>query len=93
MALVQINKKADSTLNEAESKQFCRLQADYIWILTHKEQLRKDHSDKYIAVENQVVCFVGKDINDLISKIAKNKKQVDNFAIDFIGKYPVNLLL
>ena len=93
MTLVQINKKADTTLNDEELKLFCRLQTDHIWILTHKEQLRKEYGDKYISVENQAVRFVGNDINDLISKIAKNKKQIDEFAIDFVGKYPANLLL
>jgi hypothetical protein len=93
MTLVQINKKADSMLSEAELKRFCRLQADYIWILTHKKQLRKDYADKYIAVEDQSVRFIGEDINDLLQNIIKNKKQVDDFAIDYIGKHPANLLL
>jgi hypothetical protein len=93
MTLVQINKKSDSRLNEAESKQFCRLQTDFLWILSHRDQLRNEYPGKYIAVENQSVRFVGNDINDLMSQIVKNNCQVDNFAIDFISKYPANLMM
>jgi hypothetical protein len=93
MTLVQINKKAALAFDEVAMKQFCRLQVDQMWIISHKEQLRKTYTDEYIAVQNQSVCFVAKDIENLISNILKNNKQVDDFAIDFIGKYPANLLL
>lgn len=92
MTLVQIDKRADFTLDEAMKKRFCRLQNDYNWVIAHKKQLRTEYPNKYIAVENEVVRFTGNTIEELISEIVSHKEQIDNFAIEYIGEYPVNFL-
>lgn len=93
MALVQFNKKLNDSFDQNEMQRFCRLQVDHLWIISHKSKLRKEYADKYIAVQNQAVYFIGKDIEELIANIITNNKHVDDFAIDFVGKYPTNLLL
>jgi hypothetical protein len=93
MALVQINRRADTTFDKKEIERFCRLQTDHMWIITHKTQLRKEYPNKFVAVENQTVRFVAKDMNKLITSISKNHKPIDDYAIDFISQHPTNLLL
>ncbi|MFB3888215.1 MAG: hypothetical protein ACE14S_01910 [Candidatus Bathyarchaeia archaeon] len=64
-----------------------------MWIVSNEAKLRKDFAGKYIAVENQTVRYVGRDIEELIANILKNRQHVYDFAIDFIGQYPTSLLL
>jgi hypothetical protein len=72
---------------------FSRLQSDYRWILTHKKQLREEYANKYIAVQNETVRFTGNTIEDLIAAMKSNNAQVDNFAIEYVSKHPVDFLL
>lgn len=93
MTLVEINKKADTTFDKNQVEHFCRLQNDQMWIITHKSQLRKEFANRYVAVKNEAVCFVGRSMDELIANIAKGHRQSDEFAIDFISEHPTNLLL
>jgi hypothetical protein len=92
MALIQIDKKADFSLNDIQMKRFYRLQKDYKWILNHKKQLRREYPNKYVAVENEAVRYIGDTMEALMSEIAVNNEQIDNFAIEYLSEHSTNLL-
>jgi len=92
MTLVQIDKKSEFALNDMLAKRFCRLQKDYEWILNHRDNLTTEFPNKYIAVENGVVRFVGDTVEGLMSEISHNHEQVENFAIDFLSLHPQSFL-
>lgn len=92
MTLVQVDRKADFIFDEASVKRFCRIQNDHNWIISHKKQLRQEHPNKYIAVENETVRFTGNTIEDLLSEIKTHEEQIEDFAIDFIDERPINFL-
>jgi hypothetical protein len=93
MTLVEIAKKADSTLDEHFLKRYSRLREDFVWILANKEKLRTIYTNKYIAVENKTVRFTGDTIEELMSNIRIQNEQIDDFVIEYIGRLPANLLL
>ena len=92
MTLVQIDKKAHFALDNAVVKRFNRLQQDYNWVFSHKKELTKQFPDMYIAVENETVRFACATVNELMSKIAQNNEQVDNFAIEYLDQHPRSFL-
>lgn len=92
MNVVQTDEKTDFIFDEEMKKRFRRLQNDYKWIITHKNQLRSEYPNKYIAVENEKVRFTGNTIEELISEITAHKEQTDNFAIEYVAEHPANFL-
>ncbi len=92
MAVIQIDKKADFNIDSALLKRFHRLQNDYNWIISHKQQLRNEYPNKYVAVENKTVRYVGDSMENLIATITKNHEQIDNFAIEYISEHQTSLL-
>ncbi len=93
MSLVEIEKRPPVTLDEALLKRFYRLREDFLWILTTKKKLRKKYPNKYVAVRNRTVRFANDTIEELLAEIKTHREQVDDFAIEYIGEHPVNLLL
>lgn len=92
MVLVEIKRKTDITLNKELLVSYRRVQEDFMWILTNKEKLRTKYVNKYIAVENKEVKYTNGTIDGLIAKIKSSGKQVEDFAVEYIGESPVNLL-
>ena len=92
MTLVEIKKKTDSILDKNFQMKYRRLQEDFLWILTNKEKLRSEYSNKYIAVENKEVKCTDDTIDGIIAKIKRSKRQVEDFAIEYIEECPANLL-
>jgi len=92
MTLVEIRKKTDTVLDKELQMKYRRLQEDFLWILANKEKLRDEYANKYIAVENKEVKYSDDTINGIITKIKQSKRKVEDFAIEYIGECPVNLL-
>jgi hypothetical protein len=92
MALIEIRRQRGRTVDKNLLKTFQRLKADYLWVLKNEEKLRKSYGNKYVAVENQTVRFVDDSIEGLTSKIIDSNGHVEDYAIQYIGKSPVNLL-
>jgi hypothetical protein len=92
MTLVEIKKKIDSVLDKNLQMKYRRLQQDYLWILVNEEKLRKGYPNKYIAVQNQTVGFVDDSIEGIVLKITQSGRQVEDYAIEYIGQHPVNFL-
>ncbi|XHH08596.1 MAG: hypothetical protein ACFCUE_13655 [Candidatus Bathyarchaeia archaeon] len=92
MTLVQIDKQAGFSIDNALVEKFCRLQNDYKWIISHNKKLRKEYPNQYIAVENQSVRYAEKTVEALMASITKNSEKVENFAIEYINQQPNKLL-
>jgi hypothetical protein len=92
MTLVEIKKKTDIILDKELQAKYRRLQEDFLWILANKEKLRNEYANKFIAVENKEVKYSNDTISGIIAKIKQSKRQVEDFAIEYIGECPVNLL-
>ncbi len=92
MTLVEIKKKTDDILDKDLQMRYRRLQEDFLWILTNKEKLRTKYANKYIAVENKEVKYANDTINGIIATIKRSGRQMEDFAIEYIGECPANLL-
>jgi hypothetical protein len=91
MAVVQIKKK--TVFDRTFLNRYDRLHNDYLWILTNTDKLRATYPNKYVAVENRTVKFSSGSIGEIMAEIKASNQQVDDFAIEFIGKRPVDFLL
>jgi len=92
MTLVEIRKHTDHTFDRQLLQKYSRVRDDYFWILRNKETLRQKYANKYIAVQNKTVEFVADTIPQITWKIKQSGKQVEDYAIEYIGEHPVNFL-
>jgi hypothetical protein len=92
MTLVEVRKGVDRTFDKQLLQKYSRVREDYLWILRNKETLRQKYANKYIAVQNKTVEFVGDTIPKITAKIKQSGKQVEDYAIEYIGEHPVNFL-
>lgn len=89
-----LNKDVDNPRVESRLlNKLNRLTKDYSWIADNKEELVKSHLNLYIAVKNQKIAFEDKDFDGLLTKIRRSRHKVDEYAIDFVRRHPVCLLL
>lgn len=63
------------------------------WIQSKIEDLRKEHENKFIAVENKELIAEDKDIKKIIKKIIKMKKNPAAITIEFINKKGFKMIL
>lgn len=66
---------------------------NYRWIISHEKELRENYPNKYIAVEDQKVIFVGDNIGEIVSQVKLANREIDDFAIELIREHPTNLLV
>ena len=92
MSLVEIKKQVDPSLDREFLNKYRRLREDLLWILASKEQLRSTYANKYVAVENKTVKFTDTTIEGILFEIHAAGRQVEDFAIEYIGKQPANFL-
>jgi len=70
-----------------------RLQKDYSWISSNNKKLRTSHLNQFIAVKNQKIVFEDKDFKALLKKIKSSRSKIDEYAIEYVRKHPICLLL
>lgn len=92
MSLIRINKEIDPTLEKELLRTNSRLRSDFLWILANDKNLRKRYANKYIAVRNKSVNFVGDTIEEMIITINSAHKQIDNFVIQYVTEEPISFL-
>ncbi len=75
------------------SQQRENLRADYKWISTQEETLRKKYLNKYVAVKNKEVLFADDNAYTLIDNLKAKGISVSNTAIKFLSDHPTCFLL
>jgi len=92
MALIEIKKKTDSTFDKELLEKYLRLREDFLWTIANKDKLRTKYAKKYVAVENKKVKYASTTIEGIMSKILRANRKVEDFAIEYVGEHPTNLL-
>jgi hypothetical protein len=92
MAVIEIKKHKNRTVDKTLLNTYYRMSDDYAWILANMEKLRKSFPDEYIAVQSKTVRFANESIQGIIRNITDSGEQVENYAIEYIGKQRVNFL-
>jgi len=93
MALIEIKKATDITFDKKLLERYDRLREDYLWIFATIKKLRTKYPNKYIAVKNKKVKYTNGTIESIIEEILRSDRKVEDFAIEYVGEHPVNLLL
>ncbi len=66
---------------------------DIKWLNDHKEELRKDYKNKFVAIKGNKILDSGADVDDLIKKL-KNKGIDPSFVlVEFITEKEMKLIL
>lgn len=89
---LEIKREIDPALEKELMKSNRKLREDFLWIFANEDKLREKYANKYIAVNNKRVVFADDTMKDIITEINSAKKQLQDFAIQFITDKPVNFL-
>jgi hypothetical protein len=87
------NPKKGSMVQTNLTKEYQKLQCDYLWISSEQEKLREKNENKYVAVKNKKVVLADTDIFRLLTTLKAQGYKVDDFAIEYISECPSCLLL
>jgi len=76
------------------TKSFSKYRNNLYWLADHRDEIRKDYGDRYVAIHDNDVCIDEKDLRKLLEIIKdRYSERKDEIVIDFVGKKSVNLLL
>ena len=76
-----------------ELKQFSAFRKNSTWLIKHREGLRKNYGDMYVAIRNGKICSKNKNFSKLLSEVRVKCGNSQDVFIDYIGKDRINLLL
>lgn len=85
--------RLDSTHERELREKHQQLRENYVWIFSNEKILSSKYNNKYIAVKDKQVQFVGDTMNQLVSKVVKSGCSLDSFAVEYVTKQPACLLL
>jgi hypothetical protein len=74
-------------------KRLRQLQDGMVWIVAHREELRKKYPNEYIAVDKNKVVAHTREIVDLKKKLKSKFENFEHVAVDFIGEEEPELIL
>jgi hypothetical protein len=69
------------------------LRADYKWITTQEEILRRKYLNKYVAVKDKKVLLADDNAYKLVDNLKAGGISVGNTAIKFLSDHPTCFLL
>ncbi|MCX6647781.1 MAG: hypothetical protein NTV61_00095 [Candidatus Bathyarchaeota archaeon] len=67
--------------------------SDVDWIEEHRDELRREHLNTFIAVRDRRVLFTAPTMIDLVKLIDEAGSSAEDCAVDFISAYDDLLLL
>jgi len=74
-------------------KQFSHFKKNSTWLIKHRDGLRKDYGNMYVAVRHGKICSKSKNFPKLLKEVRAKYGSSQDVFIDYIGRDRISLLL